>query len=47
MDTAQAQIDAAPLPDARELRRRRNLFVQFGHFVRLNLRMYLLAKRHH
>jgi len=46
MDTAQAQIDAAPLPDARELRRRRNLVVQFGHFVRLNLRMYLLAKRH-
>lgn len=46
MDTAQAQIDAASLPDAHELRRRRNLFVQFGHFVRLNLRMYLLAKRH-
>ncbi|MBU1588325.1 MAG: hypothetical protein KKH51_10320 [Actinobacteria bacterium] len=47
MDTAQAQIDSAPLPDARELRRRRNLVVQFAHFLTLNWRMYRLAKRHH
>ena len=47
MDTAQAQIDSAPLPDARELRRRRNLVVQFFHFVSLNWKMYSLAKRHH
>lgn len=47
MDTAQEQIDNAPLPDPRELRRRRNLIVQFAHFVNLNWKMYSLAKRHH
>jgi hypothetical protein len=47
MDTAQALIDTAPLPEARELRRRRNVVVQFFHFVALNWTMYRLAKRHH
>lgn len=47
MDTAQAKIDHAPLPDSRELRRRRNLVVQFAHFLTLNWKMYSLAKRHH
>jgi len=47
MDTAQHQIDNAPLPDSRELRRRRNLIVQFAHFINLNWKMYSLAKRHH
>jgi hypothetical protein len=47
MDTAQTLIDEAPLPDARELRRRRNLLVQFFHFMSLNWNMYRLAKRHH
>lgn len=47
MDTAQARIDAAPLPDERELRRRRNLVVQFFRFLALNWNMYRLAKRHH
>lgn len=47
MDDAQRLIDAAPLPDARELRRRRNLVIQFFQFVRLNLTMYRLARRHH
>lgn len=47
MDTAQAQIDSAPLPDSRELRRRRNLVVQFIHFLNLNWKMYSFAKRHH
>jgi sulfide:quinone oxidoreductase len=47
MDDTQRLIDAAPLPDARELRRRRNLVIQFFHFVRLNLTMYRLARRHH
>ncbi|MET4703004.1 hypothetical protein [Frigoribacterium sp. UYMn621] len=47
MDTAQNQIDRAPLTDARELRRRRNLIIQFFHFVTLNWKMYSLAKSHH
>ncbi|MDF1478106.1 hypothetical protein PYV02_03315 [Leifsonia sp. H3M29-4] len=47
MDTGQTLIDAAPLPNARELRRRRNLVVQFFHFLSLNWNMYRLAKRHH
>lgn len=47
MDDAQQLIDSAQLPDARELRRRSNLAIQFVHFVKLNLRMYLLARRHH
>lgn len=47
MDTAQMVIDSAQLPDARELRRRRNLIIQFFHFLKLNWNMYTLAKRHH
>ncbi|TFD11944.1 NAD(P)/FAD-dependent oxidoreductase [Cryobacterium sp. TMT1-21] len=47
MDNAQHRIDTAPLPDARELRRRSNLFVQFVRFLRLNFTMFMPAKRHH
>jgi len=47
MDTAQSHIDAAPLPSARELRRRSNLLVQIARFLQMNLSMYLLAKRQH
>lgn len=47
MDSAQMVIDSAPLPDARELRRRGNLVIQFMHFLRLSRKMYTLAKRHH
>ncbi len=47
MDTTQSHIDAAPLPSARELRRRSNVLVQIVRFLRMNLSMYLLAKRHH
>ena len=47
MDTAQAHIDVAPLPSARELRRRSNVLVQLVRFLQLNVKMYLLAKRHH
>jgi len=47
MDTAQDQIDNAPLPDARELRRRSNIVIQFFHFVKLNWTMFRLAKQHH
>ena len=37
-------IDRAPTPDARELRRRRNLVIQFAHFLGLSWNMYRLAK---
>lgn len=47
MDTTQAHIDIAPLPSARELRRRSNVLVQLVRFLQLNVSMYLLAKRHH
>jgi hypothetical protein len=47
MDNAQARIDAAPLPGARELRRRGNLAQQFIRFLNLNWTMYRLAKHHH
>jgi hypothetical protein len=47
MDSAQANIDAAPLPSERDLKRQRNLFRQLGRFLALNINMYLLAKRGH
>jgi hypothetical protein len=47
MDDAQALIDTSPLPDNAELRRRRNLVIQFAHFVSLSWNMYRLAKQHH
>lgn len=47
MDDAQSRIDAAQLPDARELRRRHNLVTQFLRFLVLNFSMYSLAKKHH
>jgi hypothetical protein len=47
MDTVQHQIDTAPLPDERELRRRRNVVIQFFRFIALNWKMYTLARRHH
>jgi hypothetical protein len=47
MDSAQNNIDAAPLTGERELKRQRNLFVQLIRFMHLNINMYLLAKRGH
>jgi hypothetical protein len=47
MDAAQAQIDRAHVPDRRELRRRGSVVIQFFHFMKLNWKMYSLAKRHH
>ncbi|MBK5238738.1 MAG: hypothetical protein JJE28_06470 [Actinomycetales bacterium] len=47
MDPAQSNIDAAPIPTTKELRRQRNLFVQLVRFLHLNINMYLLAKRGH
>jgi hypothetical protein len=47
MDDAQSRIDRAPLPDASELRRRRNVVIQFFQFMNLNWKMFTLAKQHH
>ncbi|MBX9471596.1 hypothetical protein [Microcella sp.] len=45
--TTQQRIDAAPLPSERELRRRRNPFLQLWPFLRLNVSMFMLARRQH
>ena len=45
--TTQQRIDAAPLPSERELRRRRNPFLQLWPFVRMNFTMFMLARKHH
>lgn len=47
MDPAQSNIDAAPIPTERDLKRQRNVFVQLIRFLHLNINMYLLAKRGH
>jgi len=45
--TTQQRIDAAPLPSDRELRHRRNPLLQLWPFLRLNVSMFMLARRHH
>jgi hypothetical protein len=47
MDPAQRNVDAAPRPSERALRRQRNIFVQLIRFLHLNVNMYRLAKRGH
>ncbi|WP_200809854.1 hypothetical protein [Demequina sp. NBRC 110054] len=47
MDTTNDRIAAAPLPTQGELRRRHNPFGQFFRFMRINLTMFLLARKHH
>jgi hypothetical protein len=42
--SAQRKVDAAPLPTDAELRRRRNLFVQFFRFIVLGWGMFRLAQ---
>lgn len=46
MDHAQQLIDAAPGPDASELRRRRDPLRQFARFVVLGWRMFTMAQGH-
>lgn len=41
---AQQAIDTAMLPTPKQLRQRRNLFVQFGRFVALGWGMFRLAR---
>lgn len=45
--TTQQRIDAAPLPSDRELRRQKNPVLQLWPFLRLNVSMFMLARRHH
>ncbi|WP_296666319.1 hypothetical protein [Demequina sp.] len=47
MDTTNARISNAPLPTSGELRRRRNVVVQFFRFVGTSWTMWRLARRHH
>lgn len=47
MDNTQECIDRAPLPTKRELRRRRNVLIQFGRFVSVSWTMWRLAQRKH
>ncbi len=47
MDTTNARIGTAPLPTTGELRRRRNLVVQFVRFLGTSWTMWRLARRHH
>lgn len=47
MDNTQERIDRAPLPTAKELRRRRNPVLQFGRFVSVSWTMWRLARRKH
>lgn len=44
MSDVQAKIDSAPLPSAKELRRRRSLCAQFGRFIKLGWGMFRLAQ---
>jgi hypothetical protein len=45
--TTQDRIDAAPLTSDRELRQRRNPLLQLWPFMRMNVSMFMLARRHH
>ncbi|BDZ61601.1 hypothetical protein Lsed01_02038 [Demequina sediminis] len=45
--TTDERLAQAPLPTARELRRRRNVVVQFARFVGTSWTMWRLAQKHH
>ncbi len=47
MDTTDERISHAPLPTAGELRRRKNVFLQFARYMRINWTMWRLAQKHH
>lgn len=47
MDNTNERIAHAPLPTARELRRRRSVFGQFFRFMRINWTMWRLAQKSH
>ena len=47
MDYTNERIARAPLPTARELRRRKSIVGQFFRFMRINWTMWRLARKHH
>jgi hypothetical protein len=47
MDNTNERIARALLPTHKELRRRKNIFIQFGLFTRTSWAMWRLARRSH
>jgi hypothetical protein len=47
MDDTDANIASAPLPTAKTLRSRKNLFIQFGRFVAINTKMVKIIRKEH
>ena len=45
MDDTEASIASAPLPTARTLRARKNLFIQFGRFLVINAKMLKIIRK--
>ncbi len=45
MDDTEANIANAPLPTAKTLRARKNLFIQFGRFLAINTKMLKIIRR--
>ena len=45
MDDTEANIASAPLPTAKTLRARKNLFIQFGRFLAINTKMLKIIRR--
>ena len=45
MDDTEADIARAPLPTDKTLRARKNLFIQFGRFVAINMKMLKIIRR--
>ncbi|HVA09653.1 MAG TPA: hypothetical protein VNG12_23255 [Acidimicrobiales bacterium] len=47
MDNTEAHIASAPLPTDKTLRARKNLLIQFGRFVAINVKMLKIIQKEH
>jgi len=47
MDNTEANIESAPLPTDKTLRARKNLLIQFGRFVAINVKMLKIIQKEH
>ena len=47
MDHTAVDIASAPLPTAKTLRARKNLFIQFGRFLAINTKMLKIIRKEH
>ena len=45
MDNTEANVASAPLPTAKTLRARKNLFIQLERFAAINLKMARIIRR--